>query len=156
MGMSDYIKALREKIGHDLLFFPSSACLIRDGDKLLLVKHVEGHWTLPAGAVDPGERPAEAAQRETLEEAGIVVEPFRIVGVYGGGPDFSGVYSNGDRAAWVTTLFEARLVSGEPKPSDDETADVRWATFDEAFALELSASTRWMLQRVLDGVHFDP
>ncbi|HEY8704857.1 MAG TPA: NUDIX domain-containing protein [Gaiellaceae bacterium] len=153
--MSDYVRGLRERVGHDLLFGPSAACLIRDGDKVLLVKHVEGRWTFPAGAVDPGERPAEAAQRETLEEAGIVVEPSRIAGVYGGGPDFSGVYSNGDRVAWVTTLFEARIVSGEPKPSDDETAEVRWVTPDEAFALELSPATRWMLQRVLDGVQFD-
>jgi 8-oxo-dGTP pyrophosphatase MutT (NUDIX family) len=154
--MSAYVRGLREKIGHDLLLWPAAACLIRDGDKLLLVKNVEGRWTFPAGAVDPGERPATAARRETLEEAGIVVEPFRIAGVYGGGPDFSGVYANGDHAAWVTTLFEARLVSGVAKPSDDETADVRWVTPDEAFALELSAATRWMLERVLDGVPFDP
>jgi 8-oxo-dGTP pyrophosphatase MutT (NUDIX family) len=155
MGMSDYVKGLRERIGNDLLLFPSAACLIRDGDKLLLVRHVEGRWTFPAGAVDPGERPAEAARRETLEEAGIVVEPFRIAGVYGGGRDFSGVYANGDRVAWVTTLFEARLVSGDATPSDDETMDVRWVTPEEAFALELGPSTRWMLQRVLDGVPFD-
>lgn len=153
--MSDYIRGLRERVGHDLLFWPSAACLIRDRDKVLLVQHVEGHWTLPAGAIDPGESPAEAARRETLEETGIVVEPFRIAGVYGGGPAFSGVYANGDQAAWVTTLFEARVVSGEAKPSDDETADVRWVTPEEAFALELSPTSRWMLQRVLDGVQFD-
>jgi 8-oxo-dGTP pyrophosphatase MutT (NUDIX family) len=155
MGMSDYVKRLREKVGNDLLFWPSAACLIRDGDTVLLVRHVEGRWTFPAGAVDPGERPADAARRETLEEAGIVVEPFRIAGVFGGGPEFSGSYSNGDRVAWVTTVFKARIVSGKATPSDDETAEVRWVTPDEAFALELSPSTRWMLRRVLDGVQFD-
>jgi 8-oxo-dGTP pyrophosphatase MutT (NUDIX family) len=154
--MSDYVRALREKVGHDLLFWPSAACLIRDEqDRILLVRHVEGRWTFPAGAVDPGERPADAARRETWEEAGVLVEPLRIAGVFGGGPDFQGTYSNGDAVAWVTTLFEARLQSGEPAPHDDETADVLWASPDEAFALDLSPSTRHMLARVLEGRTFD-
>jgi 8-oxo-dGTP pyrophosphatase MutT (NUDIX family) len=157
MGMSDYVKQLREKVGHELLFWPSVACLIRDEDeRILFVRHVDGHWTFPAGAMDPGERPAEAAAREVREEAGIVVEPTRIVGVYGGGQAFQGVYSNGDEVAWITVLFEARILSGTPAPSDDETAEVRWATPDEAFALQLSSASRLMLERVLDGVPFDP
>jgi 8-oxo-dGTP pyrophosphatase MutT (NUDIX family) len=154
--MSDYVRRLRAKVGHDLLLWPSVACVIRDGDgRILLVQHVEGRWTFPAGAMDPGERPAEAARRETLEEAGVVVEPTRIVGVYGGGDDFQGTYENGDRAAWVTTLFEARVVSGEAAPSDDETADVRWVSTEDAFHMDLSPSTRTMLTRYLDGVPFD-
>src|SRR5258707_12936309 len=83
--MSDYVRGLREKIGHDFMLMPSVAALIRDGDgRILLVQHVEGRWQLPGGAVDPGEQPAAAMQRECLEEAGITVEPIRIAGVYGG------------------------------------------------------------------------
>jgi 8-oxo-dGTP pyrophosphatase MutT (NUDIX family) len=156
MGMSDYVKQLREKVGTDLLYWPSVACLIRDdGGRILFVRHVDGHWTFPAGAMDPGERPAEAAAREVREEAGVVVEPTRIVGVYGGGPAFQATYVNGDEVAWVTVMFEAHIVSGEPAPSDDETAEVRWATPVNAFALDLSPASRWMLQRVLDEVPFD-
>jgi 8-oxo-dGTP pyrophosphatase MutT (NUDIX family) len=156
MGMSDYVKQLREKVGTDLLYWPSVACLIRDdGGRILFVRHVDGHWTFPAGAMDPGERPAEAAAREVREEAGVVVEPTRIVGVYGGGPAFQATYANGDEVAWVTVMFEAHIVSGEPAPSDDETAEVRWATPADAFALDLSPASRWMLQRVLDEAPFD-
>jgi 8-oxo-dGTP pyrophosphatase MutT (NUDIX family) len=154
--MSDYVKQLRAKVGTDLLYWPSVACLIRDaGGRILFVRHVDGHWTFPAGAMDPGERPAEGAAREVLEETGVVVEPTRIVGVYGGGPAFQATYRNGDEVAWVTIMFEARIVSGEPAPSDDETAEVRWAAADDAFELELSPASRWMLQRVLDEVPFD-
>src|SRR5581483_5863881 len=103
----------------------------------------------------PGERPADAARREAWEEAGIVVQLLRIVGVYGGGPHFQGRYANGDEVAWVTTLFEARIESGEPRPSDDETADVRWATPAEAAQLDLSPSTRWILERALEESPFD-
>jgi 8-oxo-dGTP diphosphatase len=62
--MSEYVRRLREKVGHDLLFWPSAAVLVTDRDgKILLVQHVEGHWMLPAGAVDPGETPAGGATR---------------------------------------------------------------------------------------------
>jgi 8-oxo-dGTP pyrophosphatase MutT (NUDIX family) len=155
--MSDYVRRLREKVGHDLPFWPAVACLITDDDgRLLLVRHVEGRWTLPAGAMDPGETPAEAARRETREEASIEIELLRIAGVFGGDPDFHTTYPNGDEVAWVTTLFEARVVAGVPRPGDDETAEVRWVTLDEAYGLEISASTKHMLDSAREGRAFDP
>ena len=105
--------------------------------------------------MEPGETPAEAARRETLEEASVHVEPTRIAGVSGGDPDFRMTYPNGDEVAWVTTLFEAAMVSGTPAPGDDETAEVRWATLDEAFELGISASTRHMLECVRENRAFD-
>jgi len=155
VGMSDYVKGLRAKVGTDLLFGPSAATVIKDGDRYLLVRHVEGWWTFPAGAVDPGETPAEAARRETREEAGVEVELLSIAGVFGGYPDFRGTYSNGDEVAWVTSLFDARIVDGEPHPADDETADVGWFTAGEAYALQLSPSARHMLERLEAGISFD-
>jgi 8-oxo-dGTP pyrophosphatase MutT (NUDIX family) len=122
--MSDYVRRLREKVGHDLLFWPSVACLVRDDDgALLLVRHVEGRWTLPAGAMDPGESPAEAARRETREEASVDVEP--------------------------------RIVGGEAKPGDDETAEVRWVTEEDALAMDVTAATRHVLESVRAGRAFD-
>jgi 8-oxo-dGTP pyrophosphatase MutT (NUDIX family) len=147
--MSDYVRALREKIGNDFLLMPSVAALIRDDDgRILLVQHVEGRWQLPGGAIDPGERPAGAMQRECREEAGIEVEPIRIAGVFGG-PEYRITYANGDEAGWVVTVFEARIVGGDPAPSDDETQAVGWFTPDELAALELAPSTRTTLRALL-------
>jgi 8-oxo-dGTP pyrophosphatase MutT (NUDIX family) len=154
MGMSDYVRRLREKVGHDLLFMPSAHAVIRDdAGRILLVRHVEGHWQLPGGAVDPGETPAEATRRECMEEMGVVVEPIRIAGVYGG-PSYRVRYANGDEAAWIATIFETRLVSGEPAPSDDETIDVGWFAPDELDALPQSDATRLTLREVLAGTSF--
>ena len=154
--MSDYVRRLREKVGHDLLFWPSVACLVRDDDgALLLVRHVEGRWTLPAGAMDPGESPAEAARRETREEASVDVELVRLAGVFGGYPHFHMFYPNGDEAAWVTIVFEARVVGGDAKPGDDETAEVRWVTVEDALAMDVSAATRHVLESVCAGRAFD-
>ncbi len=70
---------------------PAAGCLVErsapDGgaEVLLLRRAVEpgrGAWDLPAGYLEPGESPEEAARRETLEEAGFGVELLRLVGVY--------------------------------------------------------------------------
>src|ERR1700751_3557193 len=144
--MSDYVRGLREKLGHDLIFQPTAACLIRDdADRVLLVRHVGGWWSLPAGAVDPGETPAEAARRETREEASVEGYLVGIAGVFGGYPDFHTVCPNGDEVAWVATVFEARITSGVPAPGDDETSEVRWVTPAEAFELGLTPGTKHML-----------
>jgi len=152
--MSEYVRRLREKVGNDLLFMPSTHCVIRDGaGRLLLVRHAEGRWMLPGGAIEPGETPADAARRECWEEARVLVEPLRIAGVYGG-PEYAVTYANGDRARWIATIFEARIVSGEPRPGAAETQDVGWFDPARLDGLELSPATRETLACVLGGVPF--
>jgi 8-oxo-dGTP pyrophosphatase MutT (NUDIX family) len=152
--MSDYVRRLRQQIGNDFMLMPSVSALIRDDEgRILFVQHVEGRWQLPGGAIDPGERPAEAMQRECLEEAGITVEPIRIAGVFGG-QEYRITYANGDEAGWVVTVFEARIVAGAPAPSDDETQAVGWFSPKETEALELMPSMRETLRCLLAGAEF--
>jgi 8-oxo-dGTP pyrophosphatase MutT (NUDIX family) len=155
VAISDYIRGLRERIGTELLLQPSVASLIRDGDgRILLVRHFEGRWMLPGGTVDPGERPADAARRECWEEAGVLVEPVRVAGVFGG-PEYRITYGNGDESAWVTAIFEARVLAGEPHPHDDETIDTGWYAPEELEALDLAPSMRRTLGALLAGTSFD-
>jgi 8-oxo-dGTP diphosphatase len=61
----------------------AGAVVVHEGQVLLVRRAVpEGDlvWQFPAGKVDPGETPEEAAVREALEEAGVVVEPLTIIG----------------------------------------------------------------------------
>ena len=127
---------------------------VRDGEgKILLVRHVEGRWQLPGGAVDPGETPSETARRECREELGAAVEPLRLVGGYGG-PEHRITYANGDDAAWVATVFEARIVDGEPAPGDDEVDAVGWFGPEDLHGLEQSPATRAILADLLAGISF--
>ncbi len=154
MGMSDYVRGLRGLIGTELLFMPSVACMIRDDEgRMLLVRHVEGRWMLPGGVVDPGERPADAARRECWEEAGILVDPVRIAGVFGG-PEHHTTYENGDNAGWIVTVFDAVHREGEPHAHDDETQDVGWFAPDEIDALEMADATRATLRALIGGSSF--
>lgn len=50
------------------------ACRLRRRrvEVLLVTSSGGGHWVVPKGHVEPGERPWASAQREALEEAGLV------------------------------------------------------------------------------------
>lgn len=97
-----------------------------DAGRLLLVRRADdGRWSLPAGAVELGERIDTALMREVREETGLTVTPERVVGVFSG-PDFFHVYPNGDTVYIVTTLFDCRVVEGRPRPDGQETDLVRF------------------------------
>jgi ADP-ribose pyrophosphatase YjhB (NUDIX family) len=140
--MSDYVRGLRAKIGNEFLLMPSVAARIHDDDGLLLlVRHVEGRWQLPGGAIDPGEGPEEALRRECREEAEVDVSITRLLGVYGG-PEYCATYENGDKVGFVTAVYEATVARGEPRPGDDEIQEVGWFTCESIEALEMSVATR--------------
>lgn len=143
--MSDYVRGLRKKIGTDYLLVPSVATLVRDdAGRVLLVRHVEGRWQLPGGAVDPGEHPREAAARECLEEAAAVVRIGEVLGVFGG-DGYRVTYANGDQLGFVPILFAGELVGGELRPDGEETQDVGWFALDEIAGLEMHDAAREML-----------
>jgi 8-oxo-dGTP pyrophosphatase MutT (NUDIX family) len=142
VGISPYIRRLRERVGHDLLLLPSVAVLVWDEEgRLLLVREAQtGLWQTIGGAVEPDESPAEAAIREAAEEAGVVVELTGIRGVVGG-PQFRMTYPNGDLASYVPTIFDARITCGEPLPDGEETIDVAWFTTGQLADVALSGFT---------------
>jgi 8-oxo-dGTP pyrophosphatase MutT (NUDIX family) len=52
--------------------FTASAIVFDDHQNVLLVHHNKlGQWLYPGGHIDPNEDPAQAAQREVLEETGL-------------------------------------------------------------------------------------
>ncbi len=64
------------------------AVLVESEQGILLVRRANepfrGLWTLPAGFVNGGEDPAEAAIRECLEETGLVVKITAILDIHAG------------------------------------------------------------------------
>lgn len=72
-----------------------------------------------------GERANEAIVREVAEETGFAVEVVRLVGIYSDPETTTITYPNGDVAAYVSLLFEAKVIGGGPMLSD-ESAAVDW------------------------------
>jgi reactive intermediate/imine deaminase len=137
MPISDYMRNLRDKIGHEMLMIVDVAGVVVNeaGEVLLERRSDDGRWCLPGGALDPGEDLAEGVVREVWEETGVQVVPERISGVYSG-PDFLVRYPNGDEAMIVSIVFACRPVAGEPHVHDEESLEVRYFAPDALPPLE--------------------
>ncbi|WP_153397564.1 NUDIX domain-containing protein [Ornithinicoccus halotolerans] len=149
MPVSPHIARLRESVGHDLLLLPSVAVLPRDeqGRVLLVLQTDRGQWGTIGGAVEPDESPGQAAVREAREEAGVEVELAGILAVVGG-PRYRITYPNGDRAAYVSTVYAARVIAGEPAPDHDETSAVAWVAPEQLADLDLGDFARAMFEEL--------
>ena len=127
MPISEYLKGLRARIGHDLVLNPSVAAIIRDeaGDVLVHQRSDNQKWEVPAGAVDPDEAPAQAVVREVFEETGLKVKPVRVVGVFGGD---TVIHPNGDKTQPHCTLFECKTLGGKLEARDGEALAFKYVS----------------------------
>ena len=125
--MSPFFRHLRSKLGNSLLLVPSVAAVIRDpqGRVLLQEKSAWGGWSLPAGAIEPGETPEQALRREVREETGLTVEPREILGVFGGS-GFRYKYANGDLVEFTVVLYRCDVVGKGGAPVVPETPSLRY------------------------------
>jgi ADP-ribose pyrophosphatase len=123
------------------------AIVIHEG-RILLVKRAsspgKGFWAIPGGLVELGETVREAAEREILEETGIAVrakEAFYIFDFIDRDPEGKIKYH------YIIIDFLADYLGGEPKAADD-VSDARWVAPGEAAALNLSPTTRKLLEQM--------
>jgi 8-oxo-dGTP diphosphatase len=85
------------------------------------VKEGELSWQFPAGAIEAGESPEEAAVRETLEETGLKVESASLIG--------QRVHPKTGREMSYTACS---VIDGEAHVADaDELDAVAWVTLGE-------------------------
>jgi ADP-ribose pyrophosphatase YjhB (NUDIX family) len=138
MPTPEFILELRELIGTRPLWLSGvTAVVVRDtgsGDEILVIRRADNHrWAPVAGIIEPGEHPADTAEREVAEEAGVVVEVERIAGV-----DVSAhvEYANGDRSQYLVVVVRCRWVSGDPHPVDGEALEARWVHMDSLDELD--------------------
>ncbi|MFA9560491.1 NUDIX domain-containing protein [Evansella sp. AB-rgal1] len=155
MRMSDYYKNLREKVGNRLIFMPSVAGIVRNnlGEILLQNKGNGEKWSLPAGAIELGEAPAEAVVREVWEETGLYVVPEKLLGVFGG-KDFRYQYPNGHKVEYNVFMFECVIQSGELNPIDNETAELQYFNPSNMPGLALPYPKDLFLQRENNELYF--
>jgi len=93
----------------------------------------QGEWSLPGGVVELGETLRAAAEREALEETGLIVKAGEVVEI------LDRIIPGKDGAVqyhYVLIDFLCRCEGGELRAGGD-AADVRWATTSELFGYRL-------------------
>jgi ADP-ribose pyrophosphatase YjhB (NUDIX family) len=111
------------------------AAAFRDRKLLLVRERSDGGWTMPGGWADVGDAPAESAEREAWEEAGLHVKAQKLVGVYDGNR-----FEPLNVMHAYKLVFLCNVVDGEPTPSN-ETSEVAFFSEDDLPALLSSERT---------------
>ena len=117
------------------------AILVKDG-KVLLVKEGshskgvdEGKWSQPAGWIDVGENPIEAAKREAEEESGYKFEPTHLLGVYSlVRRDVTETLGGTPHA--IKLIFKGNILSDEQQQLEEDVTETRWFTPEEIYAMD--------------------
>ncbi|MBI4928042.1 MAG: NUDIX hydrolase [Anaerolineae bacterium] len=93
----------------------AAAVLVEGPQGVLLVQRgnppEQGLWTVPAGFIDAHEDPARAAERECLEETGLVVRVTRLLGLIAGREHPAG--------ADMVAAYHAEITGGALRAGDD-------------------------------------
>ncbi len=129
--MADYIKDIRQKIGHAPIFCPGSGAVIYQNGKILLQKRADnGKWSIHGGAVELGETYLQALERELKEEINVKPIAPELMGIYSG-KDFYFEYPNGDQIYDSLCVFLVEKYEGNLQQDNEEVTDLQWFAMED-------------------------
>lgn len=126
--------------------------VIIDQGRVLLIKRgsppLLGEWSLPGGVVELGETLRAAAEREALEETGLIVKAGEVVEVLDRiVPGKDGV----PQYHYVLIDFLCTVHGGELRAGGD-AADVRWARESELAEFKLEQPAMDVIEKAFNEV----
>jgi ADP-ribose pyrophosphatase YjhB (NUDIX family) len=131
------------------------AIIVKHG-RVLLVKRGKqpllGEWSIPGGMLELGETLRHGAQREALEETGLVVRATELLGV------FDRIVEDQERRTiyhYVLVDFLCQALSGQVCASGD-AADARWFSQAEVKELALAEDTRAVIRAAFEKASHCP
>lgn len=117
----------------------AAVVFIENNEQVLLIRRAmnpeRGKWALPAGYIDDGEDPREAAVREAREETGLEVTITGLLDVQQGPVELG---------ASIIIIYAAQVTSGQAKALDDADAILWFSAHDPLPELAFD-STRTLL-----------
>ena len=122
------------------------AVVFRD-NKVLLIERgqppLEGHWTLPGGLVETGERLESAVRREILEETGLEIRPIDVAAIFERiMPDEEGQ----TEYHYVIVDYLCECTGGTLKAGSD-VANAAWVALDRLHTLPMAPGTPPVIEK---------
>lgn len=103
----------------------------KDPDVILIrqYRHAAGQYLLelPAGRIEPGEKPLAAAKREMIEETGFRAKKWSLLTKYYASPGFLG--------EWMQIYLAEQITAGIAQPEGDEDIELVRLPLSAAMAL---------------------
>ena len=123
--------------------------LIVENGRVVLIKRGKapllGEWSIPGGMLELGETLRQGAEREALEETGLVVRATELLGV------FDRIVPNAEGNIvyhYVLIDFLCQRVRGELHAGED-AADAQWFTPEDVQRLPLAEDTAAVIRAAL-------
>ena len=114
-----------ENDGYQTPKIDTRAAIFNDKEQVLLVKDYDGKWAMPGGWCEYNTTIMENTVNEAREEAGLVVEPVRLVAAHS-----NRKHNNPKSFFYITRFFVlCNVTGGEFKPNE-ETTDARYFDVD--------------------------
>lgn len=119
----------------------SCGCVIINDNKVLLVKHIVGHWDFPKGHVEKNETEEQTALREVKEETNIDAE---IVPGY----RYAIQYSPKENVLKDVIFFIAKNTSNDIKPQESEISEIGWFEISKAIEQITHNDSKEILRKI--------
>src|SRR6478752_2084343 len=120
--------------------------IIVEDSRVLLIKRGKapllGEWSIPGGMLELGETLRQGAEREAIEETGLVVRVTELLGV------FDRIVPDENKRTlyhYVLIDFLCERISGELQAAGD-ASDARWYSEDEVKRLKLPDETQTIIE----------
>lgn len=119
----------------------ASAVVVDEQGRILLHRRSDNSlWSIPGGAMEPGESIGQAVAREVREETGLQVRPVAIVGVYSD-PNHKVEYDDGEVRQQFSVCFACEITGGRLDPGE-ESLEVRFVAAEDLDGLDINPSIR--------------
>lgn len=141
--------------------FTVAVFVIHNGHVLLHLHQKLGIWLPPGGHIEPNELPDEAAVREVLEEAGIVIELFGSRGIQTDDPEMplqlvrpEGIQLEhiAEDHEHIDLIYFAHLAEPVRIGLPDVFSPMQWANREDLAIIDLTAEVRAWAERALAAV----
>jgi 8-oxo-dGTP pyrophosphatase MutT (NUDIX family) len=141
----NHLLELRKLVGKRPLFSPGSVVIaLNDANRVLMQLRSDTRtWGFPGGSSELGDSLLETAQRELLEETGLVASNWTFVTVLSG-QEFFFTYPNGDQIYNVSAVYIARGITGILCP-DHECLELRWFEINDLPSDDTGPIKRWVV-----------